>query len=245
MPRALENVLVADDDDDARDAVEVALTMDRAIKVRAFSSGAAALEHLRNGVSPDLVVLGATMAGVDGPAALEQIRRQFSLARVPVVFLAANAHAAEVTRLRSLGAVDVIAKPLDPLLVCEQLRAIWERANTAAPADPALAAKLAELGRKFRDQLAADAETLERLGAGLERSEPAGVRAAAEQIKSVTHRVRGSAGSFGAVDVGDAAGVAERAAIELLNRDPPTCEHAVALRRALDRFRSIYVGGDR
>ena len=37
--------------------------------------------------------------------------------------------ATEVARYRALGALDVVAKPFDPMALASRLRAIWERRN--------------------------------------------------------------------------------------------------------------------
>lgn len=241
MVRALENVLVAEDDDDARDIVEVTLTLEATIKVRAFSSGAAALDHLRTAPAPDLILLGTAMAGLDGPATLAQIRRMFALARVPAVFLAANADGAEGARLMSLGAAGIIAKPLDPLRLPQQVQDIWQRHAASAPS-PAVAAKFAELGRKFREQLTVDARTLRTLAARVASAEPAELRDSVQEIQSIAHRIRGAAGSFGAAEIGDAAGAVERAAIDTLDAAAMRItDRAAVLRATLDRFHSTYL----
>jgi two-component system, OmpR family, response regulator len=66
------------------------------------------------------------MPGMDGPSTLAALRTQPPLADTPVVFMTAKVQPSEVSQFRSLGALDVIAKPFDPMNLGTQLRAIWD-----------------------------------------------------------------------------------------------------------------------
>jgi DNA-binding response OmpR family regulator len=61
---------------------------------------------------------------MDGPQTLVALRRQPELRHVPAVFLTAHTNARQVAELRRLGAVDVIAKPFDPLHLCDRIKAV-------------------------------------------------------------------------------------------------------------------------
>jgi len=74
---------------------------------------------------PQLVLLDLMMPGKDGPTTLLTLRRNSRLARAAVVFITAKAHPREVARLMGLGAVDVIAKPFDPMTLHERISGIW------------------------------------------------------------------------------------------------------------------------
>ena len=45
----------------------------------------------------------------------------------PVIFVTAKAMPQEIAYFRELGAAGVIAKPFDPMLLGEQVLALWER----------------------------------------------------------------------------------------------------------------------
>lgn len=47
--------------------------------------------------------------------------------------MTAKVQTAEVERLRALGAIDVIAKPFDPMQLPDKIRASWQR-NAEEPA---------------------------------------------------------------------------------------------------------------
>ena len=46
---------------------------------------------------------------------------------MPAVFLTAKALPSEVARYKKLGALDVIAKPFDPMTLADQVKWIWEK----------------------------------------------------------------------------------------------------------------------
>ena len=51
------------------------------------------------------------------------------LGDTPVIFMTAKVQATEIAKYRALGALDVIAKPFDPMRVSEQIRRIWSTAG--------------------------------------------------------------------------------------------------------------------
>jgi len=59
------------------------------------------------------------------------LREQSATAEVPVVFLTAKAAPAEIQRLRSLGALDVLTKPFDPMTLHERVKSIWDATGRA------------------------------------------------------------------------------------------------------------------
>jgi two-component system OmpR family response regulator len=123
----LRRILLVDDDTDIRTVATLALQAVGGFEVRPCSSGQEALGAVV-AFGPQLVMLDVMMPGMDGPAVLEQLRLLPEVARVPVVFLTAKAQPDEIERLKGLGAVDVIAKPFDPMALATQVRAAWERA---------------------------------------------------------------------------------------------------------------------
>lgn len=46
----------------------------------------------------------------------------------PVIFMTAKVQPSEIQQYRDLGALDVIAKPFDPMMLAEQVRSIWAHA---------------------------------------------------------------------------------------------------------------------
>jgi CheY-like chemotaxis protein len=53
------------------------------------------------------------------------MRSRPELDQIPVVFITAKVQPTEVTHYKSLGALDVLAKPFDPMKLAAQVRSIW------------------------------------------------------------------------------------------------------------------------
>ncbi|HWM95251.1 MAG TPA: response regulator [Thermoanaerobaculia bacterium] len=122
----LQRVLFVEDDPDIQIVARMALEAVGGFTVLGCSSGAEALERVA-AFAPDLILLDVMMPGMDGTATLEALRRRPETAEVPVVFMTAKVQAQEVSRYRELGAVDVIAKPFDPMTLPATVRSIWSR----------------------------------------------------------------------------------------------------------------------
>ena len=121
----LRQILYVDDEPDIREIVQMALGLVETLVVDTADSGSRALESMRS-QRPDLVLLDVMMPNMDGPTTLQQMRVSAQLQSIPVIFMTAKAMPQEVARFRALGAAAVIAKPFDPMLLAEQVFAIWE-----------------------------------------------------------------------------------------------------------------------
>jgi CheY-like chemotaxis protein len=78
-----------------------------------------------NSFSPDLLLLDVMMPEMDGPTTLKALRQIPGTLPTPVIFMTAKVQPAEVEELRTLGALDVIAKPFDPMTLADQIKKIW------------------------------------------------------------------------------------------------------------------------
>jgi CheY-like chemotaxis protein len=87
--------------------------------------GRAALTQAPN-FKPDLVLLDVMMPGLSGPETLAALRKQATMAGVPVVFMTAKAMPDEVEELLQYGATGVIVKPFDPVTLPQDIRIYWE-----------------------------------------------------------------------------------------------------------------------
>jgi two-component system, OmpR family, response regulator len=121
----LQRILYVEDDRDIQEIARLALENVAGFSVHICSSGEAAVREAA-AFAPDLVLLDVMMPGMDGPSTLAALRTQPPLADTPVVFMTAKVQPSEVSQFRSLGALDVIAKPFDPMNLGTQLRAIWD-----------------------------------------------------------------------------------------------------------------------
>jgi len=121
----LQKVLYVEDEPDIQAVARVALEMIGGFTLTICSSGAQALQEAP-AFAPDLILLDVMMPGMDGPTTLANLRQIDSLTNTPIVFMTAKVQANEVASYKALGAVDVIAKPFDPMTLAAQVRSIWE-----------------------------------------------------------------------------------------------------------------------
>ncbi|NJN66490.1 MAG: response regulator [Chloroflexaceae bacterium] len=123
MP-ALRRILLVEDDPDIQIIAQMALEDIGGFTVEVCSSGEEAI-HRAPGFSPDLVLLDVMMPDMDGPDTLRALRDLPQFAGIPAVFMTAKVQTHEVAQYRSMGAVDVIAKPFDPMTLSSMVADIW------------------------------------------------------------------------------------------------------------------------
>lgn len=120
----LRRILMAEDESDIRDVARLALEAVGGFEVNICESGQAALAAATD-FAPDLILLDVMMSGMDGPTTLLELRKMANFAHTPIVFMTAKVQPSEIAHFKSLGALDVIAKPFDPMLLSEQIETIW------------------------------------------------------------------------------------------------------------------------
>ena len=125
---SLERILYVEDEPDIQAVAKVALELLGGFQVQVCGNGQEALAAVRD-FAPDLILLDVMMPGMDGPSTLAQLRADPGTATIPVVFLTAKVQPAEVVYYQSLGALDVIAKPFDPMTLAAQVKQIWSAAH--------------------------------------------------------------------------------------------------------------------
>ena len=118
----LKRILLVDDDEDLRGVAQLALEALGELQVKGCASAEEALEAVAT-FQPDLVLLDMQMPGMDGITALRRLQEH--PVAPPVVFLTASQERPQ--RLQQLGALDVIAKPFDPMELFRAVQAIWKR----------------------------------------------------------------------------------------------------------------------
>lgn len=114
------DLLIVDDDADVREALASVLE-DEGYKVLIAESGRAALETLRRGARPTLILLDLMMPVMDGYEFRARQLQDPDLAKIPVVVLTAGAMD---PRVEALGAVRSFRKPVSLERLLEALRAI-------------------------------------------------------------------------------------------------------------------------
>lgn len=124
--KELARILYVEDEPDIRAIAHLALEAVGGFMVEVCSSGDEAL-RVAEVFAPDLILLDVMMPGMDGPTTLKTLQKRDSLKCVPVVFMTAKVQASEVQYYKGLGALEVIAKPFDPMSLPDQIRNIWNR----------------------------------------------------------------------------------------------------------------------
>lgn len=124
MPQ-LERILCVEDDPDIRAIAQFALEKIGGFHVGAVESGQSALAELPH-LKPQLILLDVMMPGMDGPETLAAIRALPEFAQTPIAFMTAKVQPAEIEHFKSLGAVDVIAKPFEPTTLPDRIRELWD-----------------------------------------------------------------------------------------------------------------------
>ena len=102
-------VLIIEDDTDLRQALSQVLA-DEGYRVGGAEHGLHALEQLRHGPRPCLILLDLTMPVMNGWQFREEQRQDPDLASIPVVVISAGANLSE--QVVPLGIQDYIRKPI-------------------------------------------------------------------------------------------------------------------------------------
>ena len=108
-------VLVVDDDE--RNLLAIATVLEDIGTVVQARSGEEALRHLLKDEFA-VILLDVYMPGMDGYEAARIIRNREHTKRIPIVFLSAvNKETEHLIRGYSMGAVDYVLKPVDPVVL--------------------------------------------------------------------------------------------------------------------------------
>lgn len=116
-------VLLIDDENDIRRIARLALSKVGKMDVVDASNGQEGIEKAEVEM-PDVILLDVMMPSMDGPSTLALLKNNPTTTNIPVIFLTAKAMPSELERLRSLGAIEVLTKPFDPLTLATQIQKI-------------------------------------------------------------------------------------------------------------------------
>lgn len=124
MRQDLERILVVEDDEDIQTVGKLALEAVGGFTVEVCDSGEDALARV-GAFAPDLILLDVMMPGMDGPTTLTHLRADPATQDIPIIFMTAKVQPAEVKSYQVMGAINVIAKPFDPMTLAETVRTMW------------------------------------------------------------------------------------------------------------------------
>jgi len=233
-------ILIIDDENDVRRVIELALSRDPDLAIRACGSGHDGVAEAASW-SPDLILLDVMMPGMDGPTTLARLQANPATAEIPVVFLTARARPADLDQFTELGARGALAKPFVP----KELRAaVKGHLHAAAPAgrggrttatgtpqadaspgrpDPLMSeAELRAERSEYLARLQTTVTALAALRAALRRDPTSPM--VLDDLRAVAHRMAGSAGLYGFDEVSVAASrledsiIARRDSMDMVGR---------------------------
>jgi len=127
--QALERILYAEDEEDIQQVASLALEMVGGFTLKTCNSGLLAVNEIE-AFEPQLLLFDVMMPDMDGPTALAKIREMNVYKETPAIFMTAKVQPGEVQGYLDMGAVDVIAKPFDPMTLASQIQEIWEKVNS-------------------------------------------------------------------------------------------------------------------
>ncbi len=126
MSRPLQRILYAEDEPDIQEIAVMTLESIGGYTVKVCNNGREAVDAAAS-FQPDLLLFDVMMPGMDGTTALTEIHKLPGMAGIPVVFMTAKVQPQEITEYRTMGALEVIAKPFDPMALSETIQNIWNR----------------------------------------------------------------------------------------------------------------------
>ena len=118
-------VLYVEDEADIREVTEFALE-DEGFELITCTSGQEALGKAA-GMKADLILLDVMMPGMDGPTTLENLRSLPQFKKTPVIFMTAKVQPEQVAQYKSMGALGVISKPFNAMLLANEIRTMMNK----------------------------------------------------------------------------------------------------------------------
>ena len=106
----MKRILIADDKPNGRELVRMVLESS-GYAVTEASDGVEALRYARE-IQPDLIILDLHMPGIDGFGVIEELRRDPSFAKTPIMALTASAMQGDRERAMAAGFTGYVTKPI-------------------------------------------------------------------------------------------------------------------------------------
>ena len=127
LATSLKRILIVEDDPDIQAIIRFSLESVGHFTVKVCSNGREALS-LASSFAPDLILLDVMMPHWDGTILLKVLRKQPQTSHIPVIFLTDRVQPHQIVQYKELGALDVIAKPFDPMTLPQKINNIWSKA---------------------------------------------------------------------------------------------------------------------
>ncbi len=122
----MARILIAEDERDIRELIELVLTHMAQHEVIKATNGAEVVE-LAPQVMPDLILMDVRMPRMTGYEACTALKQIEAVKDIPVVFLSAKGQESEVEAGLQVGADDYILKPFAPDELVKRVNEILQR----------------------------------------------------------------------------------------------------------------------
>ena len=116
-------ILHVEDDLDIQEIAKFSLEALGGFTVHQCASGQQALDEVV-AFNPDLFLLDVMMPEMSGDTLYTKLKAIPGLENTPTIFMTARAQTENIILLKELGALDVILKPFDAMLLPEQIKTI-------------------------------------------------------------------------------------------------------------------------
>jgi two-component system OmpR family response regulator len=123
--KSLKKILYVEDDPDIQQIARLALEDVGGFDVYICGFGREALAVAPQ-YKPDLVILDVMMPDMDGISTYKALRLLEGFAATPVIFLTGKVQPKEIKQYYTIGALEVILKPFDPLTLADSIKKIWD-----------------------------------------------------------------------------------------------------------------------
>jgi signal transduction histidine kinase len=156
LPEPARRHLVILIDDSPEDRLVFERYLRNEYDVKTFKSGESALDELNDTLRPDLILLDLVMPGMSGFDVMRQLRSAPQTKMIPVVFVTSSDEVADEFLGLSLGAVDYVTKPIQPVLLLARIRnhlALVDAQRMLANANWELEERIAERTSQLQDAL--------------------------------------------------------------------------------------------
>lgn len=118
-----KKIFIVEDDNVLRDVLVEKLSKS-GYTVESAEDGEIAMQKLRGGLNPDLMLLDILMPRKNGMEVMEEMNTDENLKKIPIIIISNSGQPVEVERAKALGARDFLIKAIfDPTEVLEKVKA--------------------------------------------------------------------------------------------------------------------------
>jgi len=121
----INKILYIEDELDIQAITKIALCDIGGFTLEICSSGKEEIQKISS-FNPDLILIDVMMPEMDGPETLIELKKIKGMESIPVIFMTAKVQKQEITYYKSLGAINVISKPFDPMNLAQQIKNILQ-----------------------------------------------------------------------------------------------------------------------